>query len=301
MIAALRGHIAAPFSKAAGLGGHEATLRAQNAAAFSKAAALGRDGAAFRTRNAAAFEEAAAFPCPIAEVREPGASPAVTSAFSLVIAAAFATPAACHDREHAPDSRCTEATAGHSRADRLRRGDPRRDDGQPVLPRPDPVARNGRLRARGAAGGQPGEADRHTRHGHRAQREADARRFAARSPEGVRPGRRRRRSRARGGAHRERGDVGAEGGRRPKPPLGARPGKGPGIRLDARAVAREAAYEWAWSTDEGKTWHLAPQTLSARAVLSDLPSGTTCWFRFRATTRKGGTSNWSNLVTFVVP
>lgn len=73
------------------------------------------------------------------------------------------------------------------------------------------------------------------------------------------------------------------------------------IRLDARAVAREAAYEWAWSTDEGKTWHLAPQTLSARAVLSDLPSGTTCWFRFRATTRKGGTSNWSNLVTFVVP
>jgi hypothetical protein len=93
-----------------------------------------------------------------------------------------------------------------------------------------------------------------------------------------------------------------KGGRRPKPPLGARPGKGPGkIQLDARAVAREAAYDWAWSTDEGKTWHLAPQTLSARAVLSGLPSGTRCWFRFRATTRKGGTSNWSNPVTFVVP
>jgi hypothetical protein len=90
-------------------------------------------------------------------------------------------------------------------------------------------------------------------------------------------------------------------GRAPKPLLRAKPGKVKGwVELWARSVGREATYQWAWSTDGGKTWHAASPTLSANTVLKGLQSGVTHWFRFMATTRKSRT-NWCDPVEFIVP
>ncbi|HXN32660.1 MAG TPA: hypothetical protein VN894_12395 [Polyangiaceae bacterium] len=71
------------------------------------------------------------------------------------------------------------------------------------------------------------------------------------------------------------------------------------VRLAARAAAKEAHYEWAWSADGGATWRSAPGTLQAKTVLSGLPSEHKCWFRCRAVTRSGE-EDWSEPVAFLV-
>jgi hypothetical protein len=86
-----------------------------------------------------------------------------------------------------------------------------------------------------------------------------------------------------------------------KPPFAARPLALAGsVRLMVRAVAREAHYQWAWSSDGGATWQLAPATRGAKKVLTGLPSGTTCMFRYRVTTR-AGERDWSEAVSLRVP
>ena len=70
-------------------------------------------------------------------------------------------------------------------------------------------------------------------------------------------------------------------------------------KLEAKAVAHRAAYEWQWSGDGGKTWTAVPATLQARTTVQGLPVGTTCSFRFRALTRTGE-GDWSQIVTYLV-
>jgi hypothetical protein len=70
-------------------------------------------------------------------------------------------------------------------------------------------------------------------------------------------------------------------------------------KLEAKAVARRAAYEWQWSADAGKTWTALPPTLQARTTVEGLPVGTTCSFRYRALTR-AGEGDWSQVVTYLV-
>ena len=70
-------------------------------------------------------------------------------------------------------------------------------------------------------------------------------------------------------------------------------------KLEAKAVARRAAYEWQWSADGGKTWTSIPPTLQARTTVVGLPVGVTCSFRHRALTRTGE-GDWGQTVTHVV-
>jgi hypothetical protein len=85
-----------------------------------------------------------------------------------------------------------------------------------------------------------------------------------------------------------------------KAPFDVKPGAVSGsVRLVARAVAKEATYQWAWSTDGGATWRPAPVTPQAKTVLSGLPSDSKCWFRCRTVTRRGE-GNWSESVAFLV-
>jgi hypothetical protein len=70
--------------------------------------------------------------------------------------------------------------------------------------------------------------------------------------------------------------------------------------MAVRAAAKDATYEWQWSADGGKTWTTAPATQQAKTVLTGLPSGVMCLFRYHAVTRKG-TSNWSEPVAFRMP
>ena len=85
-----------------------------------------------------------------------------------------------------------------------------------------------------------------------------------------------------------------------KPPFDVKPGAVSGsVRLVARAVAKEASYEWAWSNDGGATWRLAPAMLQAQTVLSGLPAESKCWFRYRAVTRRGE-ADWSEPRAFLV-
>jgi hypothetical protein len=72
------------------------------------------------------------------------------------------------------------------------------------------------------------------------------------------------------------------------------------VRMAVRAAAKDATYEWQWSADGGKTWTTAPATQQAKTVLTGLPSGVMCLFRYHAVTRKG-TSNWSEPVAFRMP
>jgi predicted phage tail protein len=70
-------------------------------------------------------------------------------------------------------------------------------------------------------------------------------------------------------------------------------------KVEAKAVARRAAYEWQWSSDGGKTWTAVPPTLQARTTVAGLPVGTSCSFRFRALSRTGE-GDWSQVVTYLV-
>src|SRR5262249_17758321 len=78
-----------------------------------------------------------------------------------------------------------------------------------------------------------------------------------------------------------------QGFTRNKDPLAATYGLASGdVELDARAVAPEASYYWQWSTDM-KNWVSLPETKKASTTISGLTPATTCYFRFRALTRKG--------------
>jgi hypothetical protein len=70
-------------------------------------------------------------------------------------------------------------------------------------------------------------------------------------------------------------------------------------KIEAKAVARRAAYEWQWSADGGKTWTSLPPTLQARTTVVGLPVGVTCSFRVRALTRTGE-GDWSQTITYLV-
>jgi hypothetical protein len=84
-----------------------------------------------------------------------------------------------------------------------------------------------------------------------------------------------------------------------KPPLAARPGAVAGsLRVSARSAGDRASYDWAWSDDQGASWHRAPATLQARTLLYGLPAGFVA-VRQRAVT-KSGEGDWSEpVVAFV--
>ena len=71
------------------------------------------------------------------------------------------------------------------------------------------------------------------------------------------------------------------------------------VRLEARSAGDRAGYEWGWSTDGGKTW-LTRGTQQASTDIDGLRSGVTCLFRYRVTTPREGTGNWSEAVEFLV-
>ena len=70
------------------------------------------------------------------------------------------------------------------------------------------------------------------------------------------------------------------------------------VKLDARALGRDASYYWQWSTDM-KTWVSLPETKKASTTITGLTPATTHYFRFRALTRKGMT-DWSQDVSLLV-
>lgn len=85
-----------------------------------------------------------------------------------------------------------------------------------------------------------------------------------------------------------------------KPPFEVKTGRVSGsVRLVARAAGDRAAYEWAWSTDAGTTWHVAPTTTQASTELAGLPVATTCSFRYRVLTL-AGQGDWSNPTLLVI-
>jgi hypothetical protein len=85
-----------------------------------------------------------------------------------------------------------------------------------------------------------------------------------------------------------------------KPPFAVKPGAVSGsVRIAVRSAGDRACYRWAWSTDGGTTWRVAPATLQARTVLSGLVPGSSCAFRYRIVT-KVGEGDWSEPLSFIV-
>jgi hypothetical protein len=71
------------------------------------------------------------------------------------------------------------------------------------------------------------------------------------------------------------------------------------VKLTAPLAGRRAAYRWQYSTDGGKTWVDASETLQAKTTVTGLPVGTTVQFRYRSVI-KGGASDWSAPLSMVV-
>jgi hypothetical protein len=71
------------------------------------------------------------------------------------------------------------------------------------------------------------------------------------------------------------------------------------VKLVAPSAGARAGYEWAHSTDAGKTWVSAPFTLTAKTTMSGFTPGATVMFRYRATTR-AGEGDWSQVVSIIV-
>lgn len=71
------------------------------------------------------------------------------------------------------------------------------------------------------------------------------------------------------------------------------------VELVVRSAGDRARYDWQWSLDGGETWNSRPSTLQARTVVSGLPSGSTCRFRYRVLTRTGA-SDWSEPLSMLV-
>jgi hypothetical protein len=64
-------------------------------------------------------------------------------------------------------------------------------------------------------------------------------------------------------------------------------------------AGRLAAYEWAFSTDGGKTWQQVRTTLQSKTTISGLQPGATVLFRSRPVTKKGDT-DWSQPLSLMV-
>lgn len=86
-----------------------------------------------------------------------------------------------------------------------------------------------------------------------------------------------------------------------KPPFTVKAGRVDGsVLLSVRAAAKDGAYLWEWSADDGKTWNTAPTTKQTTTTVTGLPSGVMCLFRFRSVVRSG-MSDWSEPQAFRVP
>jgi hypothetical protein len=70
------------------------------------------------------------------------------------------------------------------------------------------------------------------------------------------------------------------------------------VLLVAAVAARNASYRWQMSTDQ-INWVELPQTTQASTTVSGLTPATTCYFRYRAVTRKG-TTDWSQIISILV-
>jgi len=91
-------------------------------------------------------------------------------------------------------------------------------------------------------------------------------------------------------------------GRSPYPArvFGAKPGRISGeVDLVAPKAGNRAGYEWAYSTDGGKTWFLSPITVQARTTITGLTPGQRALFRYRVAT-KNGRGDWSDPVALIV-
>jgi hypothetical protein len=87
---------------------------------------------------------------------------------------------------------------------------------------------------------------------------------------------------------------------RPPRVFAAKPGAVSGsVTLVTDAAARRASYEWQYSTDGGKTWVSAPNTLQAKTTVSGLTPGAMVTFRYRPVT-KDGEGDWSQPAALIV-
>ena len=59
------------------------------------------------------------------------------------------------------------------------------------------------------------------------------------------------------------------------------------VRLEAKAAARRASYDWESSNDGGKTWAPLPSTLKASTSLAGIPTGMIAQLRSRAVATLG--------------
>ena len=67
----------------------------------------------------------------------------------------------------------------------------------------------------------------------------------------------------------------------------------------AKAVAKQATYYFSYSVDQ-KSWISTPDSMKSKITILGLTPGQTYYFRFRALTRKGGMSDYSQIVSFIV-
>jgi hypothetical protein len=80
----------------------------------------------------------------------------------------------------------------------------------------------------------------------------------------------------------------------------AKPGAVSGaVKLFTARAAHRASYEWQYSTDGGKTWILAPGTLTSKTTIAGLTPGSTVLFRSRALTT-AGEGDWTQPVSLLV-
>lgn len=71
------------------------------------------------------------------------------------------------------------------------------------------------------------------------------------------------------------------------------------VKVVAKAIAGARTYDWAYSTDGGRTWTSAPLTTRASTRIPNLTVGATVMFRHRAIT-KAGVQDWGQPVSAVV-
>ncbi|MGH7293774.1 MAG: hypothetical protein ACRELB_02520, partial [Polyangiaceae bacterium] len=72
------------------------------------------------------------------------------------------------------------------------------------------------------------------------------------------------------------------------------------VKLVAASAGPRTAYEWGYSTDDGKTWIAAPPSIQAKTTIPGMAAGTTVQFRYRAITPKAGPADWSAPVSLLV-
>ena len=71
------------------------------------------------------------------------------------------------------------------------------------------------------------------------------------------------------------------------------------VKLVTPSAGHRSFYEWAYSTDGGKTWITVPATLQAKTMITGLTPATAVEFRVRSCT-KAGEGDWSQPVTLLI-